>query len=89
MIGKKLKQQKKLQQLEVEILESLKNTYAKQQDEIEKIHEIISQKTTDQDLKSIILKRGSISRFQNESSHTLQDSIEQVNKNSVEQVNKN
>lgn len=30
MIGKKLKQQKKLQKLEVEILESLKNTYAKQ-----------------------------------------------------------
>lgn len=68
MIGKKIKQQKQLQKLEVEILESLKSTYARQQEEIEKIHEIITQKNTDQDIKSIILKRGSISRFQNDSS---------------------
>lgn len=70
MISKKKKQEKKLQKIEVEILESLKNTYAKQQDEIEKIHEIISSKNIEQDLKNIILKRGntSYSRFKTEGS---------------------
>lgn len=54
LISKQKKQQKKLQELELIILESLKNTYAKQQNEIEKIHDIMTTKSLDQEVRNIV-----------------------------------
>ena len=57
IIKKKLKEAKRLEKIEVQVLEKLRGTYAKQQDAVEKIKEIFSEreKFNQEDIKADIL----------------------------------
>ena len=59
LINQKKKQQKKLQRLEVDILESLKQTYAKQQTAIEEIHDIMAARKLESDRKMLTMHTNS------------------------------